>query len=111
MYRAVRPFLAGPILGALILIGLSASAGSVRIASAQTRTAARLTQALSGNFPQMSLFVAVDDASGGRARGLTPDQFQVIEDNQPRTPQLGSRGAGADASGLRGQYCLRARRS
>lgn len=86
MYRAVRPFLAGPILGALILIGLSASAGSVRIASAQTRTAARLTQALSGNFPQMSLFVAVDDASGGRARGLTPDQFQVIEDNQPRTP-------------------------
>ncbi len=34
----------------------------------------------------MNLYVAVDDASGARARGLTSDQFQVIEDNQPRVP-------------------------
>lgn len=81
MQRAVCRLFTG-----VTMLGLLISAGSVRSASAQTRAAARLTQALSGSFPQMSLFVAVDDASGGRARGLTPDQFQVIEDNQPRTP-------------------------
>ncbi len=81
MHRHLRQ-----LLGGLTLLGLLATAGSVLVASAQTRAAARLTQALSGNFPQMSLFVAVDDESGARARGLTSDQFQVIEDNQPRTP-------------------------
>lgn len=81
MYRHLRPLAAG-----LILLGLLITAGSASVTSAQTRAAARLTQALSGNFPQMSLFVTVDDDTGSRARGLTSDQFQVIEDNQPRAP-------------------------
>jgi pSer/pThr/pTyr-binding forkhead associated (FHA) protein len=68
------------------LLGIVAAGVPALAASAQTRSTARLTQALSGDFPQMSLFVAVDDASGGRAMGLTADQFQVIEDNQPRAP-------------------------
>lgn len=76
MFRAIRLLLAACIAWA----ALAQAAPAI----AQTGAKARLAQVSSQAFPSLSLYVAVDDASGSRVEGLTPEQFQVIEDNQPR---------------------------